>query len=259
MKLGAAAFLLASWLACSSAAAAGDDLSDLAFRPNPGGQLPLATRLVDERGRTVSLANFFAGKPVVLVLEYLRCRSLCGLTLQRLVATLDELPLDAGRDFQAVAISIDPRDTPDDAAAAKAKYLADYHHPGAPSGLHFLTGSAEAVRAIADAVGFPYRWDADAGQYIHPVGFTLAAGDGRISRYYLGFGTGARELQSGLADAAAGRAVGPLTRLLLLCHLEGEATGRYSAPIEAAFTLANLAAIAALLAIFLAIRRRRHG
>src|SRR5205814_6184459 len=53
-------------------ALAGEDFSEFAFRPHPGVQLPLASEFVDEQGRTVPLGRFFAGKPVVLVLDYLR-------------------------------------------------------------------------------------------------------------------------------------------------------------------------------------------
>jgi protein SCO1/2 len=54
-------------------ALAGDDLSELAFQPHPGAHLPLGLALVDEQGRTAPLGHFFTGKPVLLVLQYLRC------------------------------------------------------------------------------------------------------------------------------------------------------------------------------------------
>ena len=114
----------------ASPALAGRSLSDFAFRPHPGAELPLQASLRDEQGRAQPLAAFFTGKPVVLVLEYLRCRTLCGVTLQRLITALDALPVDAGRDYHLVAISIDPRDTPADAAAAKRKFLAEYRSSG---------------------------------------------------------------------------------------------------------------------------------
>src|SRR5206468_933214 len=84
-----------------------DDLSDFAFQPHPGTQLPLAAALTDEAGQSVTLGQFFTGAPVVLVLEYLRCKSLCGVTLETVIAALDALPLDPGRDFRLIAISID--------------------------------------------------------------------------------------------------------------------------------------------------------
>jgi hypothetical protein len=46
---------------------------------------------------------------------------------------------------------------------------------------------------------------------------------------------------------------------LLLCHIDAARAGRWTVPILAVFTLADLAAMAAVLAVFVAIRRRRHG
>ena len=234
-------------------------LQDFAFRPHPGAALPLSAPLVDEQNRKVSLGQFFTGRPVVLVLDYLRCKTLCGLTLEGVIAGLDALPLDAERDFEMLAVSIDSRDGPAELAAAKAKYLAGYHHPGGSAGIHFLGGSAEAVRRIADSVGFPYRYDRDLDQYIHPAGFVVAAPDGTISRYLLGVGASSSELSAAIADARQGQAIGPLTRILLLCHIQGLPLGRWTVPILAAFTIANLGAMAGLVAIFAAIRRRRAG
>jgi protein SCO1 len=245
-------------VAAEAQAPANDALSAFAFDPHPGNPLPIATVLRDESGEAVTLARFFTGEPVVLVLDYLRCKTLCGLTLGNVIGALDGLPLAPGRDFQFLAISIDPRDTPADLTAAKAKYLTD-RHPDAERGIHFLAGSADAVKQIARSVGFPYRYDPDTDQFIHPAGFLVAAPDGRISRYVFGIGADPAELRTALEDAARGRSVGPLTRLLLLCHIDAARAGRWTVPVLAIFTLADLAAMAAVLAVFVVIRRRRHG
>jgi protein SCO1/2 len=238
-------------------ALAGQPLPDLAFKPHPGALLPLQARLRDEQGRTQPLAAFFTGRPVVLVLEYLRCRTLCGVTLQRLVEALDALPLDAGRDFRLVAISIDPRDTPEDADAAKRKYLVEYRHPEGERGIDFLTGPEAEVRKIADSVGFPYEYDSVLDQYTHPVGFIIATPDGRISRYVLGLAPTPAELQTALVEAGRGEQHDVLNQILLLCHAAGLPTGRYSVPILAAFAAANIAGTAVLIGVFAMIRRRR--
>lgn len=256
MLMLAAAVLMPVSAAPVSAAG---DLADFAFRPHPGARLPLDLRLLDEEGRAVPLGRFFTGRPVVLVLEYLRCKTLCGVTLERLVAALDALPLEAGRDFEVVAVSIDPRDGPADLEAARLKYTAGYHRAGGGRGWHFLAGPRPSVERLADTVGFPYRYDAALDQYVHPAGFVLAAADGTISRYMLGVDARPSALRAALADAKEGRAVGPLTRLLLLCHGADPRLGRYSLPIEAAFIIANLAAMAGSVAVFAAIWWRRHG
>jgi protein SCO1/2 len=261
--VSAASALLLLALLLSSAGTgrvlAADDLSEFAFRPHPGAHLPLASEFLDEEGRAVKLRRFFTGKPVVLVLDYLRCKTLCGLTLENLVTGLDALPLQAGRDFQVVVISIDPRDHPADVAAAKAKYLAAYHHPAGDGGWHFLTGRQPVIEQVADTVGFPYRYEPALDQYIHPAGFVVAAPDGNISRYVLGIAAQSSELQGALADAAEGKAVNVWTKLLLLCHGDTPRLGRYSLAIEGAFVVANLSAVIVGVAVFFAIWRRRHG
>jgi protein SCO1/2 len=247
MRRAATAAAMVLWLL--RPAAAHEDLSDLAFHPHPGARLPLLAQFEDEEGRTEPLARYFVGGPVVLVLQYLHCRDLCAPTLQNLLAAL---PPGDGRGVPLVVLSIDPRDTPAAMAAAKRQYA-----PAAEN-VHFLAGTATAVQRVADTVGFPYRWDRRAAEFVHPAGFVVAAPDGRISRYFLGIAVNPASLRAGLAAAQAGSAQGPLVRLLLLCHL-GVPAGRWTASIEAAFALANLAAAIGLVAVFCAIRRRRHG
>lgn len=242
-----------------SATAADNDLAALAFRPRPGARLPLETTVVDESGRNVALGTLFSQSPVILVLDYLRCTSLCSVTLRNLIGgTLDRLPLEPGRDYQLVAVSIDPRDTPLDAAAARAKYAGVLDRPGAERGLHFLTGAASSVHEIADAVGFPYRYDSLLDAYIHPAGFIIASPDGLISRYVEGISVAPADLVGALADAEQDKSQDLLTRLILLCHVQGAPLGRFTVPVLAAFTAANLAGGFALIAHFAALRRRRH-
>lgn len=239
---------------------AANDLASLSFQPHPGARLPLTEKLVDESGRPVELGAYFTKSPVILVLEYLRCTSLCGVTLRNLLGdTLKGLPFQPGRDYRLVAISIDPRDKPADAAEAATKYAALLDRGDARNGVHFLTGAPDAVRKIADAIGFPYRHDSLLDAYIHPAGFVVASPDGVISRYMEGFVASPSDLIAALADAEQDKREGPLSRLLVLCHIQGAPLGRWTAPVLAAFTCAEIGACLATLAIFVAIRRRRFG
>jgi protein SCO1/2 len=161
-----------------------------------------------------------------------------------------------------VAVSIDPRDQPSDAASARRKYLAPYRAAGGDA-MHFLVGAVAATRQLAAVVGFPYRYDPQLDQYIHPAGFVLVTPEGRISRYIFSVAPTAAELQSGLAAATLGKAQSQraslLTRILLFCHSVGQPIGRYSLPIEGAFGLADIAAMLALVGLFAMIKRRRSG
>lgn len=257
--LAAASLATALVMPRSAPPAGGDDLAALSFQPHAGAHLPLAVRLVDERGSSVTLGQYFARTPVILVLEYLRCTSLCGVTLRHLMQTLSRLPLAPGRDYQLVAVSIDPRDTPQEAAAARADYAAQLARPGSDAGIHVLTGAPDSVRQIADAIGFRYRYDRLLDAYIHPAGFVVASPSGSISRYLEGVAATETDLIAALGDAEEDKAQGPLTRLLLLCHVQGAPVGRLTVPVLAAFMAADVAAGLTLIVVFAGIRRRRHG
>lgn len=240
----------------ASSASSPQNDAELAFHPHPGVQLPLAAQLQDESGRMVGLGDYFAKTPAIVVLDYLRCTSLCGVTLRNLIEALGAMPGAAGRDYQLIAISIDPRDKPADAAAAKARYLPLLRQQHAGAGLHFLTGSATVVQEIANTVGFPYRYDKLLDAYIHPAGFVVATPQGAVSRYIEGVAVTPDDLLGAFADAQQGKSPGLLTRIVLFCHVQGTAIGRLTVPVLAAFMLAEIAAALAALAIFVGVRRR---
>ena len=233
-------------------------LSDLSFHQHPGAALPLDAPLTDETGKQVSLGSFFGhDRPVLLVLDYLHCKTLCGFVLSDLVQSLDYVPLTAGKDFEVLAISIDPHDGPADSQAAQRQYLARTTHPG---GWHFLTGDDADIRRIAEAVGFPYLYDADAEQYAHPAGLTIAAPNGTVARYILGLDYAPLDLRLALAEAARGTISSPATALLLLCYCYDPATGRYTAQIDTAMRIlggATVLGLAAMIARLAGVNLRR--
>jgi protein SCO1/2 len=79
---------------------------------------------------------------------------LCTLVLNDLVRALRALPLELGRDFEVVTVSIDPRETPQLAATKKASYVETYGRDG--SAWHFLVGDEASIGALARAIGFRY-------------------------------------------------------------------------------------------------------
>jgi len=232
------------------------ELDALQFHQHPGAALPLDAPLIDEDGRAVRLGDFLGRRPVILVLDYLHCRTLCGFSLVNLVGALERVPLAPGRDYQVLALSIDPREGPPDAAAARAKYVAS---ASSATGWHFLTAAAPAIREIADTVGFPYRYDAGAQQFAHPAGITILSPGGRISRYLLGIDYRPLDLRLGLTEAAGGAISSPAASLLLLCYCYDPATGRYSAEISTAMRVLGGLTVAGIAILLLRLARARHG
>jgi protein SCO1 len=94
-------------------------------------QLPLDTVFKDEQGNDVTLGRYFGpGRPVVLALVYYECPMLCTQVLNGLTGALQTISLDAGKDFDVIALSFDPRETPKLAKAKKIAYMGRYGRPG---------------------------------------------------------------------------------------------------------------------------------
>src|SRR5690606_20927243 len=84
-----------------------------------GDKVPLELWFSDTTGRRIQLGALFRdGKPVLLVLAYVRCKMLCSLVLQGTTEAVRTLPLELGRDYRVVMVSIDPAE---EAASAEAK------------------------------------------------------------------------------------------------------------------------------------------
>ncbi|MGH7831971.1 MAG: SCO family protein, partial [Candidatus Binatia bacterium] len=161
-------------------------LRDVAFEQRLNERLPLEIPFRDETGRAVRLGDYFGARPAVLALVYYRCEDLCPLTLDGLVRSLRALSFDAGREFDVVVISFDPRDTPALAAAKKEETVRRYGRDGASGGWHFLTGGRDAIARLTEAVGFRPTYETERDRYAHATGIVLATPEGRLSRYLYG-------------------------------------------------------------------------
>jgi protein SCO1/2 len=203
---------------------------DLNLEQRLDAQVPLDLTFRDEQGKSVALRQYFAGgQPVILVLAYYRCPRLCSLVLNGLVAGLRKIDYEVGAQFQVVTVSIDPRETPELAAAKKAAYVQQLDRQGAAAGWHFLTGDEPAIKRLADTVGFRYLYDTAHDQYAHGSGIIVLTPEGKVSRYFYGIDYPARELRFGLEDASAGKIGSPIARpLRLLCYSYDPVTGTYT-------------------------------
>jgi protein SCO1/2 len=226
------------------------------FDQKLGAQVPLDLEFRDEDGRTVRLGDLFGGRPVVLSLAYYGCPMLCGMSLQGMASSLKTLSFDAGREFEVVTVSFDPRETPAQARARKTQSIDSYGRPGGAQGWRFLTGDAGPIKSLTEAVGFRYVWDEEQKQFAHPTGVVVLTPKGRIARYFFGVEYPPKDLRLGLIEAADER-IGTLAdRLLLLCYQYDPKTGRYSGLAIALIRAGGILTIAAL-GLFVAVALRR--
>jgi protein SCO1/2 len=222
-------------------------LREVGVTQKPDAPLPLELTFVDEDGREVTLADYFRDdRPVLLSLVYYRCPMLCNLVLDGLVDTLEEIDWVPGEQFEIVTLSIDVTDTPKLAAAKKATYLSAYGRPQAAGGWHFLTGEQEAIDAVADAVGFRYRYLPNEREFAHPAALFVLTPEGRVSRYLFGVNNDPRDLRLALVEAADGGIGSIVDQFLLYCYSYDAETGKYT-PV--AWRIMRLGGIVTLLAL----------
>ena len=205
--------------------------------------IPLDLAFRDETGARVRLGKFFGDKPVILTLVYYDCPNLCTLVLNGLLRTLRTLSFTVGAQFDVVTVSIDPDNTPALAAAKKAQYIQGYGRPEAAHGWHFLTGEPDAIRRLAQAVGFRYTYDAEHDQFAHASGIMLLTPQGKLARYFYGIEYTPRDVRLGLVEAAANRIGTPIDQLLLFCYHYDPQSGTYSLVILKALRIAGVVTI----------------
>jgi protein SCO1/2 len=231
--------------------------ADFAFTQKQGSQVPVGLHFTDPAGRTAGLATFMAGKPTILALGYFHCPNLCGVVRDDLLHALSHSGLTAPQDYTLLVLSIDPTETPTDAENAEKQDLARYPIAGARQGWHYLTGSADDIRQVEQAVGYHAQYDAALKQFLHPTGLVFLSPTGSVSGYVLGVGYQAGDVRTAVQRAAAGQAARALPILLLCFHFD-PTTGRYTLAILKLLQLGGALTVVSVGGLlFLAHRKRR--
>ncbi len=258
-----AILLVLAWLAAGvgspASAQPGGALKEVGFDQNLNAQLPLTTRFRDENGQAVQLADYFGKRPVFLVMGYSNCPLLCSQVLGELTRSLRPLEPSIGKDFDVVTVSVNPKESPEQADGMRRNYLKRYNRPGSDSGWHSLTGDERSIERLAKAIGFRYTYSPKLNLYAHAAGFVLLTPAGRVSRYFYGVEYPARELKAALVEASASKIGSPIDRVVLYCYDYDPATGKYTFAVMNVIRVFGVATALALgTFMFLMVRRDRR-
>ena len=221
-------------------------------------QVPLDLQFRDETGKTVRLGDYFDKKPVILSLVYFDCPMLCTMAENGLLHSLQGVKFSVGREFDVLTVSFDPHDNAELAAAKKAVYVGLYGRKGAERGWHFLTGDETSIEQLTRAVGFRYRYDAQAKQFVHATGIMVLTPQGKIARYFYGIYYPSRDLRLGLVEASANKIGSPVDEVLLFCCRYDPATGKYGVIISRILQISGLMTILSIGGLILALSRTRQ-
>jgi protein SCO1 len=255
----ARALLLAVLLAWPASSRAASDLAQFAWQQHPGSQLPLDAMLRDETGQPVQLGTQIGRRPAILALGYFHCPNLCGLLRADLTDALAGSGLHAPADYALLVLSIDPDETAADAADAHRQDAARMKVPAEAAAWHYLTGTADALHAVEQAVGFRARFDPALRQYLHPAGLVILTAQGAVSSYLLGVGYRPGDLRAAVTRAGEGSIAKAALPVLLLCFHYDPVTGRYTLAVTRLLQLAaGLTVLTLGGTIALALRRERR-
>ncbi len=232
-------------------------LKEVSFKQRLNELLPLDARFADEFGRQVKLGDYFGGtKPVILAFVYYQCPMLCTQVMNGISSSLRALPFTAGKDFDVVLVSFDPRDTPAAAAEKKRTQLDYWAAQDTAAGWHLLTGDEKTIARVTQAAGFSYQWDSLTQQFAHVSGVLVVTPEGRLSRYFYGVEYSPKELRLALVESGQGHIGSVIDELLLYCYHYDPASGRYGVLVMNLIRAGGVLTVAFILGVMLLVKRR---
>jgi len=237
-----------------------DYLKNAGIDQNLNHPLPLADHFKDETGKDVALGSYFGSRPVVMALMYYKCQMLCPQVLHGLSDVLPKTGFHPGHEYEVVVTSIDPGDTPADAASEKQHFLMMLDMPNAAEHVHFLTGQQQSITNLSSAIGFHYVRvpgpDGKMDQFAHSSVIMIATPDGRMSKYLSGVEYQPRDLRLALVEASD-RKIGSLNDLVLLyCCNYSPSQGRYTVAVLRVMGLAAMGSVLALIAVLYLLAKK---
>lgn len=209
-----------------------------------GSLVPGDISVFDEQGNAINFGSLFNQvgsptgggdrkftKPLVLLMVYFSCPLQCPQTLEGLCDTLSKVDYTVGHEYDVAIVSFDPRDKPRDAERQKIAMLLSYNRPSGDrvrEGWRFLTTPPSSARALADAVGFPFRYLPDAGEFSHPTVVYVLTPEGRVSRQFNGVKFPTRDFRFALLEASDGRVGDAFDKFAFWCYHFDPDSGSYT-------------------------------
>lgn len=204
-----------------------DPFTQANIEQKPGAQVPLDLAFTNHLGEKVRLGQLIGQRPVILAPIYYNCPNVCGAQLSSLFNLLDAMSYELGEDYQVIAFSFDPSETPADATLERQRLARRWPELASSSGVHFLVGEAASIVKLTETIGFEFAWDADIEQYAHVSALAILDPAGRLVRWLYGLGYQPDDMRLALTDAGNGK-VGTLgDQLLLLCYHYNPRSGGY--------------------------------
>lgn len=196
-----------------------------------GEGVPLDLKFWTESGQRKSLRELVpSDRPWLLTLNYSDCPGLCVVQLDAVSEVLGQVKtVRLGEDFHILTVSIDPRDDAERIGGMARKHrgrLPEWHRV---EGWSFLRGDQEDILALAEGVGFKYRYDSKSGQFSHGPMLAFISPRGTITRYVNSVSYEPETFRLAVVEASEGVVGSPFDGFLLWCFHYDPMANRYSA------------------------------
>lgn len=229
----------------------------------PGAEIPADIALTDHLGQKIKIAKYFGsgggGVPVILVLGYYECPMLCSLVLNGLRSALEKMQLSLGKDYQVLAVSIDPSENISLAREKRKNYLASLSVDPNSKAWPFLVGAAQEVRRLADAVGFGYRYDKKTEQFAHSAGIFILSPKRKLSKTLYGIEFAQQDVKFSLVEASEGKVGSLVDRFILSCFHYDPDSHRYGVYVFGIVRIFGVLTVLALAFLLIFLRRKEPG
>jgi len=170
-----------------------------------------------------------------------------------LAEVIGETGLVLGKDYQAITISFDCRETYELGQKKRLNYLK--HIKGQDgNGWAFLTGDSANIARATKAIGFGFK--KVNGEFIHEGSLIMISPEGKITRYLKGISFQPFEFKLAMLEASKGKSAPTLINVLSFCYTYDRKAEHYSLDITritATFTLI----LALTLLIYLLVKGRK--
>jgi len=210
--------------ATSTVAATGEAADAPGLTVYLGQQVAVDAIFRDEDGRPIRFGDLL-DRPVLLLPVYYGCPNVCNFMQGNMARILPGVKLTPGEEFVVVSASFDATETPELARRRKIDYLAATGTNFPADGWRFLTGDAEAIRALTRSIGFRFR--SENGRITHPTVAVAIAPGGTIVRYLYGFDFLPFDVTMAMIEAARGQTGLSVKRVLSYCFSFDPAGKRY--------------------------------
>ncbi len=193
-----------------------------------GDELSSDITIVDDKGQSIQIGQFFNDKPTVLAMAYYNCPMLCTMVLNGLSEVINGSKLIPGMDYNVLTVSIDPTEKTILAKEKKNNYINKYFKGSKGDFWTFATAESKDIELLANELGFQYSYDSYTKQYAHPAVIYIISNDGIVSHHLFGVAPTVNDFSMAITEASDGKFASIFDKILLYCYKYDPEAGSYT-------------------------------